>query len=357
MSFVIHSIATAVPGEPYAQEETAKCAAIVSCGGNEKDAASLQKLFRATRIESRYSVHGRPQIEALRRGEPVGPVPVPGTAERMAEYVREALPLALTAARSALVGIDPATITHLVTVSCTGFAAPGVDVGLIRDIPLSPSVPRTHIGFMGCHGALNALRVAKAYAESERTARVLICCVELCSLHFHYPWDPERMTGNALFADGAAAVVGGAADVEDDDGWKLTANGSCIFPGTEDAMGWKIGDAGFDMHLSTRVPVLIADNLGGWVDGWLAEHDLTRADVGSWAIHPGGPRILAAVEGSIGLVPGTCVASRDILTRYGNMSSPTILFILDELRRRNAPRPCVALGFGPGLAVEAALFR
>jgi predicted naringenin-chalcone synthase len=355
MSFIIHSIATAAPGEPYSQEEIARCAAIASCAGNDKDAASLQKLFRNTRIESRYFVHGRPLVEAQRRGELVGPVAGPSTAVRMAEYVREALPLALTATRAALVGIDPATITHVVTVSCTGFAAPGVDVGLIRDLPLSPAVSRTHIGFMGCHGALNALRVAKAYAESDPAARVLICCVELCSVHFHYPWNPERMTGNALFADGAAAVVGAAGDVED--GWKLTANGSFIFPGTEDAMGWTIGDAGFDMHLSTRVPVLIADNLGGWLDGWLAEHDLKRDDVGSWAIHPGGPRILAAVEGSIGLLPGTCVASRDILTRYGNMSSPTILFILDELRRRNAPRPCVALGFGPGLAVEAALFQ
>jgi predicted naringenin-chalcone synthase len=353
MSFVIHSIATAVPGEPYPQEETAECAAIVSCGGNEKDAASLRKLFKNTRIETRYSVHGRPQVEAMRRGELVGPVPGPSTAARMDEYVREALPLALRAARSALAGIDPATITHLVTVSCTGFQAPGVDVGLIRDLPLSPSVPRTHIGFMGCHGALNALRVARAYAESNRSARILICCVELCSLHFHYPWNPERMTGNALFADGAAAVVGGA----DGDGWSLTANGSCLFPATEDAMRWTIGDAGFDMHLSTRVPTLIADNLGGWLDRWLAEHNLTRDGVRSWAIHPGGPRILAAVEGSIGLVPGTCDVARAVLTRYGNMSSPTILFILDELRRRNAPRPCVALGFGPGLAIEAALFR
>jgi predicted naringenin-chalcone synthase len=275
----------------------------------------------------------------------------------MEEYVREALPLALKAARGALAGIDPATITHLVTVSCTGFQAPGVDIGLIRDLPLSRSTARTHIGFMGCHGALNGLRVARGYAEADPSARVLLCCVELCSVHYHYSCVPERLVGNALFADGAAAIVGSAVPADDIDDWRMTASGSFLFPGCEDAMSWTIGDSGFDMHLAPSVPVLIADHLAPWLDGWLAENGLKRGDIASWAVHPGGPRILAAVEGSIGLMPGTCAASRDILTKYGNMSSPTVVFILDEMRRRNAPRPCVAVGFGPGLAVEAALFR
>jgi predicted naringenin-chalcone synthase len=355
MSFAILGMGTAVPAPRHTQEETAIVAAHVTAR-TEKEAVALRALFRQTRIAHRHLVHGRPYFEALDHGE-LGSVPRdvaegPGTAERMEEYARAALPLAAEAARDALEksATLAKSISHLVTVSCTGFAAPGVDVGLIRDLGLAPTVERTHVGFMGCHGALNGMRVARAIVEADPAARVLLCAVELCSLHYHYPFDPNRITGNALFADGAAALVGGSGT-----GWRVTANGACLFPGSEDAMSWTIGDHGFDMRLSTRVPGLIAAHLRPWITEWLAQRRLTIGQVGSWAVHPGGPRILASVEESLRLPPKTCGVSFDILTQFGNMSSPTVLFILDELRRRNAPRPCVALGFGPGLAAEAAL--
>src|SRR5262249_30830043 len=134
----------------------------------------------------------------------------PSTAERMQLYAAEAPPLAVEAAGKALAesGVEPASFTHLVTVSCTGLVAPGVDFALIRGLGLQPTVERTHVGFMGCHGAMNGLRAANAFATADPAARVLVCAVELCSLHYHFGNDPDKALANAIFADGAAAVVG-----------------------------------------------------------------------------------------------------------------------------------------------------
>jgi predicted naringenin-chalcone synthase len=229
-----------------------------------------------------------------------------------------------------------------------------VDFELIRALKLARTVERTHLGFMGCHGALNGLRVARALAMAEPGARVLLCAVELCSLHFHYPWNPKKLVANALFADGAAALVG-AADAGGE-GWRAVASGACLFPNSAWAMTWSVGDHGFEMTLSTKVPELIARCLRPWLESWLAKHGLRIQEIQSWAVHPGGPRIVSAVEEALAL-PRECTAiSWEVLADCGNMSSPTVLFILERLRCRGRPRPCVALGFGPGLAAEAALF-
>ena len=194
------------------------------------------------------------------------------------------------------------------TVSCTGFAAPGVDVGLIKGLGLKPTTVRTNVGFMGCHGAINGLRAAAGYTGSDPKARVLLCCVELSSLHFYYGWNPKRMVGNALFADGSAAVVGtppaGKAD------WTVAATGSCLFADSEHAMSWNVGDHGFDMTLSSKVPNMIQANLRPWLEQWLGDNGLTIPEVGSWAVHPGGPKILASVEESLGLPKGVTDVSR-----------------------------------------------
>ncbi len=281
----------------------------------------------------------------------------PSTLARMEKYEAEAGTLALRAARAALVdsATDADAVTHLITVSCSGFSAPGVDIALMKGLGLRSSVQRLHVGFMGCQGAMNGLRVAKAFAQADPKARVLLCAVELCSLHYHYGWDPEKVVANALFADGAAALVGASA-TGDESRWRLAASGACLVPDSEDAMTWRVGDHGFLMTLSPRVPALIETHLRAWLDGWLHEHGLSVASVPTWAVHPGGPRILTSVASALGLDPGALSASRDVLREYGNMSSPTILFILDRLRAANAPRPCVAIGFGPGLAIETALF-
>jgi predicted naringenin-chalcone synthase len=282
----------------------------------------------------------------------------PTTHERMQYYEEHAAPLACEAAARALLEspYEAADITHLITVSCTGFAAPGVDVQLMSQLPLAPTVERLNIGFMGCHGAINGLRAALAVANADPQARVLLCAVELCSLHYHFQWDPERFIGNVLFADGAAAVVGAqSSDVRD--AWQVTASGSCLLPDSTDAMTWTVGDHGFEMTLSSRVPDLIGEHLRPWLSQWLAKQGLTIGDIGSWAIHPGGPRIVRAVEESLELPRDATAVSREVLSQCGNMSSPTVLFIIDRLRARQAARPCVTLGFGPGLVAEVALIR
>ena len=287
-------------------------------------------------------------------------------------------------------GVSASEITHLVTVSCSGFSAPGFDLALVRELPLRQDVSRSHIGFMGCHGALNGLRVAQAFAESDPGACVIVCALELCSLHHQYHWQPNQIVANALFADGAAAVVVRAEAKPKPGGKALSIIGlrSAVLPESADFIQWHIGDNGFEMALSPQLPGLIKRTLGSWLESWLGEHGLSIGQVGSWAIHPGGPKILEACRTAIDarLVPedweqeseseqsgragsrhaGTAVAtetrpstviadSKAVLAEFGNMSSPTVLFILDRLRKRRAPRPIVSLAFGPGVAIEGAL--
>jgi predicted naringenin-chalcone synthase len=273
----------------------------------------------------------------------------------MEVYAEQALALGARAARTALERseVDARAITHLVTVSCTGFGAPGLDLRLLEKLGLRRDTERLHVGFMGCHGAVNGLRAARAFASADPAARVLLCAVEVCSIHFTCDTDREKYTGNALFSDGAAALVGGACPGRGP--WRLVATGSSVLPGSSEDMTWRIGDRGFEMRLTKRVPRHIREHLRPWFEEWLGRSGLRIGDVGSWAIHPGGPRILSAAEEALGLAPGTAAVSREVLSEHGNMSSPTILFILDRLAARGAPRPCVALGFGPGLVAEAAL--
>ena len=197
----------------------------------------------------------------------------------MRRYEAEAGPLAVAAARPALgdAAIEPGRVTHLVTVSCTGSCAPGFDMALIRGLGLPRDVARTHVGFMGCHGLLNGLRVAQAFVAADPAAVPLVCAVELCSLHHQYEGDAEQIVANALFADGAGAVVGiaaGSTPVGNADAYRLVASGSTIIDDSDDAMSWRVGDRGFVMTLSPRVPELIARHLRPWLEGWLARHGL-----------------------------------------------------------------------------------
>jgi predicted naringenin-chalcone synthase len=352
MTFAILGLGTALPPHGLAQKRAAELTSQLSGYGDDQ-ARRLSALYRRAGIARRH-VTILDHVSLLAAGPPRGP----STRWRMQQYDESIRPLARRAASQALdrAGTPPGAITHLVTVSCTGFSAPGFDIGLIKDLGLGPAVQRTHVGFMGCHGALNGLRVARALARGEPDARVLLCAAELCSLHFQFGWDPDRAVANALFADGAAALVGGPVPAGQPLSWHVAASGSYLTTGTEDAMSWQIGDHGFEMALSPRVSGLIAEHLRPWLDAWLAGLGLTIAAVASWAVHPGGPRILDAVGEALGLGRPATADSRAVLADCGNMSSPTVLFILDRLRRREDALPCVALAFGPGLAIEATLF-
>ncbi len=368
MSFAILGLGTAVPSTQVTQDEAAGIARSLCCRTPEQQ-TWLPLMYQHSGIQTRYLAFDREVVEDVLHGTtssqsvflPTGRDDDrgPTTSQRMHVYAAEASPLAVRAARQALHSsrLRAEEITHLVTVSCTGMQAPGVDYELIRGLDLPATVQRTHVGFMGCHGAINGLRVAQAFTGSQPDARVLLCAVELCVLHYFYGWDPQKIIANAIFADGAAAVAGAAEGRAPAGGWRVTATGSRLIPDSREAMSWTIGDHGFEMTLSKRVPGLIREHLRPWLESWLAQHGLRREAIGSWAIHPGGPRILDAIAESLELGDEQLAASREVFAKYGNMSSPTVLFILSHLHERGAPLPCVALGFGPGLTAESALIE
>ena len=364
MTLHITGMGTSVPIHSVDQLQAGRIWASYTRLGDRKT-RTVQALYRKSGIQKRHSVllegggNGSQPLQTLFRPvESEGDLG-PTTSERMTRFEAHAPTLAAEAAEKALAhaGVQGAQITHLVTVSCTGFFAPGPDMALVDLLGLSPTVERTHVGFMGCHGALNGLRVATSFAGANPRARVLVSAVELCSLHMSYRWSPDSLVANSLFGDGAAAVVGvGDGEAPGPDSWRLVASGTCRLPESAEAMSWRIGDHGFDMTLSSSVPDIIQAHLKGWLSTWLGESGLGLGDVSTWAVHPGGPRILSSVEEALGLPHQASSVARGVLSEFGNMSSATILFILERLRGADAPRPCVALAFGPGLVAEAALF-
>ncbi len=361
MSFCIASVGTAVPRELITQDDAARLA-VELAGQGDSRTATIQTLYRRTGVRKRHSAlitsstNGQPATQSFFPIAAGSDDRGPTTADRMRCYEAEALDLA---ARAACIAVDnshttPDKIVHLVTVSCTGFSAPGVDIGLVESLGLKRNVSRTHVGFMGCHGALNGLRVAAALSHASSASNVLLCCVELCSIHHQYVANSQQVVANALFSDGAAAIVGTSTDSTARP-WRLINQFSLVLPETTGLMAWQIGDHGFDMHLSPQVPSVVQEMLRPWLTEQLSRHGLGIQDVRGWAIHPGGPRILTACADSLGLDYACLEPSQRVLADYGNMSSPTILFILDQLQRQGECLPCVVLAFGPGLTIEAGL--
>ncbi|MFM7207387.1 MAG: type III polyketide synthase [Planctomycetaceae bacterium] len=366
MSMALLGIGTATPPRRILQQDAADLAATFTQGepGHERTVAAI---YRQTRIRSRGSVllddpgsaaWAQTFFPPASAAEPDGP----STRARMDRYAQEAAPLAIVAARRAMAaaGVEATAITHLVTCSCTGFANPGVDLDLVTALGLSPATARTHVGFMGCHGAFNALRVADAFVTAHPESVPLVVCIELCSLHFQYGARSDVVVANSIFADGAAAVVGGHASRQpaaEGPTWMVDRQWSRILPASLDEMGWIIGDHGFEMNLSAAVPATIGRHLPGAISSGISAAGLPDVEIDSWAVHPGGPRVLTAVEEALGLPADALAASRAVLAEHGNMSSATILFVLERLGRGSAPETCVAMAFGPGLTAEFALLR
>ena len=295
--------------------------------------------------------------------------PAPTTAQRNRKYRASVLPLAERVARDALgqAGLAPEDVTHVVAVSCTGFFAPGLDVELVRRLGLAPETQRTLIGFMGCYAAFNALRVAHSFCQSQPGARVLVVCAELCTLHLQVSDDFEDAVVNSLFSDGAAAAVLASRPAEEARGALAYADSHALLDGDSlDHMTWDIGDTGFLMGLSPRVPGVIARNLPGYLGTLLGRHGLGPGDVEFWAIHPGGRAIVEKAQEVLDLPAEAVADSYEVLRLHGNMSSPTILFVLQRLLDRHRAnradggdgyRTGVAMAFGPGLTLEGCLWR
>jgi predicted naringenin-chalcone synthase len=290
-------------------------------------------------------------------------MPEPSTARRNDVYRQAVVPLAERAAAEALDAADlaPEDVTHLVAVSCTGFFAPGLDIALVRRLGLAPTTPRTLVTFMGCYAAFNALRVAHGFCQSDPEARVLVVCAELCTLHFRASQTLESAVVNALFADGAAATVVSSRAPEDAAGQLAYAGARTQLDGNSmEAMTWDLGDHGFRMGLASSVPGVLAQHLPAYAEALLAPEGLTDADVDFWAIHPGGRAIVEKAQEVLGLADADVAPSLGILRDYGNMSSPTVLFVLKRMMEEAEGRPLgdgVAMAFGPGLTLEGALLR
>jgi predicted naringenin-chalcone synthase len=366
MSLAILGMGTAVPPTQITQEQCAGIARRLCCRTPEQQ-TWLPLLYQNTGIHTRHMAADAQVLEDLLhntnhsqsiflpsgREDDQGPT----TGQRMRYFAAAAAPLAVEASRQALLQsrLGSGEITHLITVSCTGMQSPGMDYDIIDGLGLAPTVQRTNVGFMGCHGAINGLRVGQAFVDAD--ACVLLCAVELCALHYFYGWEPQKVIGNSLFSDGAAALAGVPERMAPAGTWRVTATGSCIIPHSREDLGWTIGDHGFEMSLSKRVPGLIREHLRPWITSWLGRHNLRIEAIGSWAIHPGGPAILDAAAQALELDDEQLATAREVFAANGNMSSTTVLFIIEHLRARRAALPCVALAFGPGLIAEAALIQ
>ncbi len=354
----LHRIATVVPETSYTQEFGLQFL-LRFMGDTENKRAFLSKVYQGSAIYKRHSVvtdyHQDPRDYRFYPPN-AAMTPEPGTKARNDLFVREANRLALKAVRDLLgllPGLEPTRITHLITVSCTGFSAPGFDWYLARELPLDPGVRRLHLGFMGCYAAFPALRLARDICLAHPGAKVLVVNVELCSVHFQQKFDPEVVVANALFADGVSAAYV-SADAQDAVGPRLVLREfvSRILPDSEREMAWSVGDRGFDMRLSAYVPRLIEDNILPVLQELLQEAGLRREDIALWAIHPGGKAILEKVEKTLGLTRSDLRFSYDVLWNYGNMSSATIMFVLHAMLSRGGLGHIFGAGFGPGLTLE-----
>ena len=274
----------------------------------------------------------------------------PSTGARMRAYEAQATGLALRAIER--LEIDPARITHLIVASCTGFTAPGLDQLIAERLGMAGTIERTMIGFMGCYAAVPALRAARHIVRSEPDARVLVLNLELCTLHLQETADLETVLSFMLFGDGAAACLVSA----EPGGIALDRFQAQRLPGTQELITWRIGDQGFDMHLSGQVPQAIASALRAERarndEGWLGDTAGLH-----WAVHAGGRTVLDAVEQGAGLDPVALSHSRSVLRDIGNVSSATLPHVLSRLMESGAKGPGLAMAFGPGLSAETFRFR
>lgn len=295
----------------------------------------------------------------------------PGTKARNDIYTREASQLFVEAARRAIDAdpdLTPADVTHVITVSCTGFHAPGPEYEIVRGLGLSDAVQRFHLGFMGCYASMPALRAAGQFCTADENAVVLVVSVELCTLHLRSSEDPDTIVASSLFADGAAAGIVTARDLPTTvPALRLDGFHTAIVPEGVDDMAWTIGDSGFEMILSTAVPQIIGESIiGALAPLYGREEGLAEAfeagrvgdRVRHWAIHPGGRSILDRVQERMALSDAQLRPARETLREYGNMSSATVLFVLKRILDQEGAEPgdrVAAMAFGPGLTAESAL--
>src|SRR5690606_24909 len=330
---------------------------------NPKEERKLRAVFRSSGIDYRYSVLGDytklsdftffPNNHGLES--------LPSTGERMEQFRRHAARLSIQAVRNAFGdkyrGRD---ISHLITVCCTGMYAPGLDYEIIKECGLPQTMHRIALNFMGCYAAISALRTAEAFCQADRNARVLIVCTELCSLHFQQEFNEDNLLANGLFGDGSAALIMESA-ASSWPAFRLRGFRSVLLPDGERDMAWNVGNRGFEMKLTSYVPELIGDGIRQLAMACLAQTGLRMEDISYFAIHPGGKRILEMVEKQLGIQRDSNRFSHEILRCFGNMSSPTVLFVLrriyENLSSSDHGKYVLSFAFGPGLTMESMMLQ
>ena len=362
MQAVISAMGTSSP--PYQRSQT-EIAELFAAGFHltAEQTKLVKKIHHGSGIHQRYSVLSDyiatpGEFEFFPND---AHTPFPSTAQRMQRYKMYALPLALAAIEDVFQQspqVSKAQITHLITVSCTGMYAPGIDIEIVQTLQLNTAVKRSAINFMGCYGAFNAMKLANSICIAEPAACVLVVCVELCSLHVKKEFNLNNVVSNALFADGAAAVLIQSARYAQR-GLQFQAFHCDLVPQTQTEMAWCIADSGFDMILTAFVPEAIRQGIGLFMQRLMTAQNLSIPAVRYYAIHPGGLKILTACEQALGITPEDNRFSYQVLQQFGNMSSPTVLFVLkrvlDSLTAADIGQSVFSCAFGPGLTLESML--
>ncbi|HEY3402017.1 MAG TPA: type III polyketide synthase [Ohtaekwangia sp.] len=332
---------------------------------DQVNSRKLRAIFKSSGIETRHSVlddYGKTEGFHFYSNS-ADFEPFPSTEKRQATFRQHALGLSLQAIenlRDRHSFFDPRQITHLILVCCTGMYAPGLDIELVQKLNIPGTVQRTCITFMGCYAAFNALKAADAFCKTDSTGKVLIVCTELCSLHFQKKTSDDNLLANALFADGSAALLVEAIP-SSAKRLRLAAFHNDLAPEGSNDMAWTIGDLGFEMKLSSYVPEIIKGGIKKLTDSLLLKIDKQISDIRYFAIHPGGKKILEAIEEQLRIGKNQNQAAYDVLRNFGNMSSPTVLFVLQKifqgLTTDDHNEHILSFAFGPGLTLESMLLE
>ena len=322
----------------------------------EADKRKLRFIYQQSGIRQRYSViadYGRPIGEWKFYSQTENLDPFPSLEKRMMVFNKQAPLLSIDAIRDCLNHVhNPKEITHLITVSCTGMSAPGLDLQIVELMDFEKNIFRTSVNFMGCYAAIHALKIANAICKADQQAQVLIVCTELCTLHFQKEATLDNITSSLLFGDGSAAVLI-TADEDKHEGLCIDNFYSEIIPKGKRDMAWELSSNGFLMTLSGYVPDLIEEDFAKIVDHALGKENSSKEEISHWCIHPGGKRILEAIHKSLGFTDGQLAASYKVLNEFGNLSSASVLFVLKELlHEKKTIKKLLGAAFGPGLTIE-----
>lgn len=362
MSAYIYDIATAVPNS-FETQESIRDIIKQNLADDRRTRSIVHQMYVHSGIEKRHVAHAE-EFHSDNHSffhRIFDTKELPGTEERNEIYKEEATRLYVEVANKLLKQnpeIDKHKITHVITVSCTGFFAPGPDYELVRHLGLSPATQRYHLGFMGCYASIPALKMAKQFVDANPDALVLMVSCELSTLHLQADLSLDNLIAGSVFADGAAgALVGSKPPVRK--GYDMQYFTSDIAYEGESDMAWTIGDHGFKLRLSNYVPAIIESNIEKILKPLFSSMNISPNDINTWAVHPGGRAILDKVETSLDLKAKQIQPSRKVLANYGNMSSATILFVLDEVRRSgiDSGSNVLPIAFGPGLTIETGLFK